>query len=993
MKASPSIPVSKKVLRTPPAPEKDSQTKQAFPAAPSQVSSVKRKLGGVVPRHVDPVVGSPEPPVSPLMDPKRGGVRMGDQQAGGPARSSATDGYAPRHSTPVQVGGGRPVTPPPKNSPSKPAVVLVRRPKRTERTVTVVAPPVAARPVKFSSACPFPVNVGMLSAALVHERFILVTGGCVPPDNSPLKTIGCFDTQSSSWVPSASDTVLRELPTPLYGHSSMASGNSLWLIGGLSENDCAIKSIVHLTLEIALDGALATTFRIAAAAVYPLEHPVAFASCVRLDGTLTPIAIVMCGLSSVRDNEVGAVSATGDECRRLGMTNRSFAVHFDDNTIYRVAQTGACPTPRMFSAAATLTRSTVSDASSTIVLLGGICHPDSNRSSADAVYVGTVEHNAAYQTFAIRWLSFTKPSNCPIWPERLAGFQLACCNSYFVVIGANASKLTSIDGAASDSSVASSKSATSQSSRRKPNAGPSENVPSWFALNYDATAGCNWSEVSSADCVKFTAPTEIDLSIVRQVSNLMMHTCLAIAADAPTKHDRVFVVGGVPSNGRRSADGSFIRCLPIHMVVERTLPAPSRMIEYSFNARLELPEIEPVDGIEFTLRGSDLSIDAVAAGLAHVAMNHVKDMALEIVQCNLLLYSRGVGPERIPMHRDDLLLKCVERFGLSSIPVIAVLEKQITNFTILDELGRGANGVVYQAMCNDTGRFFALKKVRCRSAAARSRLLQEIRLMRILKHKNIVNYLGIIDNQVDESAMILMEHVSVGEHSTLHDFCAAYTLSMRNIQIFTRQVLAALEYLHSYNVVHQDIKGMNVLMGTDQLKLSDFGTAVQLLSEADQGSCGLGTPVFMAPEAIEDPTKVTTASDIWSLGCLVVEMCTQQLPWAGVASSRENLFFRLAGQEIPPFPSRADFPKSGEQFLQACFQHNPAVRPTAKDLTRHPFITDLVNDRISGTPAPAATAAAHHAHSAGGSFQTDPEVIISENGGIRSLLKRSAKRT
>ncbi len=980
------------------------------------------------------------------------------------------------------AGAARPGTPPPltvaplKGSPSKPpqSSTIVRKVRRPERqsAVTVFAPagaqaaskPLRGAPTSSSSAkqsgvqqhpqlppCPFPPNVGMHSAAVLHNRFIVVTGGLVPLEANPLKTIGCYDTLTATWLRVSDESVLKELPVPLYAHCSMANGNSLWLIGGLSSNEYAVKSITHLLLEIlsvdpaeeaaaaaaTAPAATGLTFRIANAAVYRLDHPCAFASCVRLDGTLTPIAIVMCGLSSVRDTEVGAVAATAAtardggcyECRGLGLTNRCFAVNFDDVTIYRVAQTGQCPTPRMLSSAAALTRSAVSDASSTIVLVGGICHAGCSRVAANAVYVGTVEHNAAYQTFAIRWRSFSQLSPAMLWPERLSGFQLVSCDGFLLVVGTASCKGVGENNSSSSGNTGSASNTgdtvktaalnTNNSRLKRSTADTTTIVASpplmWLALLYDASS-VTWIEVAPADCIR--PPVDSDAALLRQVSSVMGHTCLLLHDASPSssaaagsgsssapppvtttvKSSGVYIVGGVPSTGRRSVDNLFMKFLPVQMERPAKGSVASHFVEYSFTATLELPgesseSAGEVCGIEVSLRGSELSIDALAAQLTLAALPHLSTtstgaVAKETIQSNLLLYCRD-GPsseQRVPMHRDDLLIKTVERYGLCAIPVIAVLEKPITNFTELIELGRGANGVVYQAMCNDTGKFFAVKHVRCRSPEARARLMREIRLMRILKHKNIVKYLGVVDSAntsssgkstSDATALILMEHVSVNSnYATLHEFCMHIELPMRNIQIFTRQVLSAIEYLHSYNVVHQDIKGLNVLMGVDHLKLSDFGTAVQLLSKEDQGSCGVGTPVFMAPEALSGSGSVTTASDIWSLGCLVIEMCSQELPWAGVALSRENLYYRLSSHERPAFPSRPDFPKSGVQFLTACLQHDPSLRPTATELTRHPFITDLIGSNGNppsyshGGSAPSVTGAANS------SLKTDSDLII-----------------
>jgi mitogen-activated protein kinase kinase kinase 3 len=92
--------------------------------------------------------------------------------------------------------------------------------------------------------------------------------------------------------------------------------------------------------------------------------------------------------------------------------------------------------------------------------------------------------------------------------------------------------------------------------------------------------------------------------------------------------------------------------------------------------------------------------------------------------------------------------------------------------------------------------------------------------------------------------------------------------------------LDGLIYLHSRNVIHRDIKGANILLDKNlNVKISDFGTAKKVTSEEGNDTC-VGTPYWMAPEMISQQLEVTTAVDIWSLGCTIVEGLTGMPPYS-----------------------------------------------------------------------------------------------------------------
>jgi serine/threonine protein kinase len=138
-------------------------------------------------------------------------------------------------------------------------------------------------------------------------------------------------------------------------------------------------------------------------------------------------------------------------------------------------------------------------------------------------------------------------------------------------------------------------------------------------------------------------------------------------------------------------------------------------------------------------------------------------------------------------------------------------------------------------------------------------------------------------------------------------------------------------------VIHRDIKGSNILATKEgNIKLADFGVAVQT-SPGSGGATGdshvVGSPYWMAPEIV-DQTGATTASDIWSLGALVIELLTGKPPYHFLDPM--PALFRIVNDDCPPIPESAS--AVARDFLSQCFQKDRNLRIGARKLLRHPWI-------------------------------------------------------
>ncbi|KAH6636802.1 hypothetical protein F5144DRAFT_488395 [Chaetomium tenue] len=149
------------------------------------------------------------------------------------------------------------------------------------------------------------------------------------------------------------------------------------------------------------------------------------------------------------------------------------------------------------------------------------------------------------------------------------------------------------------------------------------------------------------------------------------------------------------------------------------------------------------------------------------------------------------------------------------------------------------------------------------------------------------------------------------------------------------QVLQGLQYLHDQGVIHRDIKGANILTTKDgTVKLADFGVSTSTLAGPDKEAQVVGTPYWMAPEIIQ-LSGATSASDIWSVGCTVIELLQGKPPYHNLAAM--PALFAIVNDDHPPLPEGVS--PAARDFLMQCFQKDPNLRVSARKLQRHPWIT------------------------------------------------------
>ncbi|PKA55518.1 Mitogen-activated protein kinase 15 [Apostasia shenzhenica] len=301
---------------------------------------------------------------------------------------------------------------------------------------------------------------------------------------------------------------------------------------------------------------------------------------------------------------------------------------------------------------------------------------------------------------------------------------------------------------------------------------------------------------------------------------------------------------------------------------------------------------------------------------------------------------------------------------------------EASQYEILEVVGKGSYGVVGAALDTKTGEKVAIKKINdvFEHVSDATRILREIKLLRLLRHPDIVEIKHIMlppSRREFKDIYVVFELMESDLHQVIK---ANDDLTPEHHQFFLYQLLRALKYIHSANVFHRDLKPKNILANADcKLKICDFGLARVSFNDAPSAifwTDYVATRWYRAPELCGSFfSKYTPAIDIWSIGCIFAEMLTGKPLFPGKNVVHQlDLMTDLLGTPPPetigkirnekakrylnsmrkksrvPFSQKfPDVDPLALNLLERLLAFDPKDRPTAEEALADPYFQGLAN--------------------------------------------------
>ncbi|XP_068601341.1 serine/threonine-protein kinase Nek3 [Brachionichthys hirsutus] len=238
-------------------------------------------------------------------------------------------------------------------------------------------------------------------------------------------------------------------------------------------------------------------------------------------------------------------------------------------------------------------------------------------------------------------------------------------------------------------------------------------------------------------------------------------------------------------------------------------------------------------------------------------------------------------------------------------------------------LGEGSFGRALLVLCKSSQENYAVKEIQLpknQSKLKNSR--SEAILLSRMKHPNIVAFREAFE--AVDLLYIVMEYCSGGDLLQRIRQQKAAHFCVDDIVRWFAQMCAATLHIHNKRVLHRDLKSKNIFLTDDgTIKVGDFGSACILNSPTSYAQAYVGTPYYVAPE-IWDNKPYNNKSDVWSLGCVLYELCTLRHPFQ--APSWKSLILKVCRGAYPPLPNH--LPYELRYLVKQMFKTNPKDRPS-----------------------------------------------------------------
>ena len=266
----------------------------------------------------------------------------------------------------------------------------------------------------------------------------------------------------------------------------------------------------------------------------------------------------------------------------------------------------------------------------------------------------------------------------------------------------------------------------------------------------------------------------------------------------------------------------------------------------------------------------------------------------------------------------------------------------LKDFEIGKELGKGAFGSVCIVKRKIDNKTYAMKRVKISQLSTKDKenSLNEIRILASLSHLNIIGYKEAFFDQPSQTLNIVMEYADDGDIASKIKYNKKHGLLFREniIWDYLIQILTGLKFLHDNKIMHRDLKSANLfLMKNGTVKIGDLN--VSKITKMGMAYTQTGTPYYASPEIWMDK-PYDYKSDIWSVGCILYELCMLRPPFTG--TSLKSLCMNIQSGIYAPISKF--YSRELSYIVKKILEVNPSKRPTCGELLRDDIVIQKMRE-------------------------------------------------
>ena len=231
---------------------------------------------------------------------------------------------------------------------------------------------------------------------------------------------------------------------------------------------------------------------------------------------------------------------------------------------------------------------------------------------------------------------------------------------------------------------------------------------------------------------------------------------------------------------------------------------------------------------------------------------------------------------------------------------------------------------------------------------SKKQIYNEASIMKKLLHPNVISFKDVFKDTKLDYFYIVMEYANDGDLSKKiktqkNKIIGDKYFSEEKIMQYFYQICRGLQYIHSKNIIHRDIKSQNIfLMKNGKIKIGDFGIAKALTNTKNNATTIIGTPYYFSPEIINgEPYNYKT--DIWSLGVVLYEMCCLKLPFE--SNNIAQLSIKIMKGKYDPIPNR--YSKNMANLIKNMLNIDQKLRPNINEVMQSPLLKNYHNNKYA----------------------------------------------